>query len=542
MSRFKNNIVKFGDLGATVPIDTDVDVTGGLMVFTTNVDKKLWFRTYPNLGVIKTITYGSAQSPSGLCLTPTLIIVAMSGVTNGLWVIQRSDNTTQSSKIIAGTSNNFRGVVDSGNGSVFITDNTNGLVHEVSTSTWLKIGTSITVGSAPSGIGINPVKTKLCVANNAISSKSISIIDIATKTVTNTISVGEQPYGCCYTSDGNYILVTVQSKASVYVYDANTFVKLNQLSGYAGCRMPKFIDNKLFVPKSGYISIEDKFYNGTIAAQPETPPTPPTPLPIVIFAGQSNSEGDNVETSIPTEYAGSTANVLIFKKSTNTSTADGVVQILNPGTNNNFRTPMTGYGPETSTGKDLYAATGKQIGLIKYALGGSKLVDNGVESAGGTWEKSFETTTNSPENYKILKDYFVIPGMAGFVAAGYAPYIAAICWCQGEADTATYEQASVYETKITQFFNDLKADLQGNFPEIMNARFVITRIHNHFTAGTRPYLNEIRTALQNVGDNYPNAVWLDGDSWPVKADFTHWTKPGQTLHGQVIANDLKNYI
>lgn len=265
-------------------------------------------------------------------------------------------------------------------------------------------------------------------------------------------------------------------------------------------------------------------------------------LPVVVMAGQSNMEGDNSETTALTSpYTGVLTNAKIYFKTTSSGTTNGVIQSFQNGVNNQWRTgQLPDNGPEVGVAYHLPLLISHQIGIVKYSLGGSRLVDDGVtNAASGLWDVNGDAGRAGVWglHYYILVNNFVKPAIQKFIESGFTPRIYAFSWCQGESDATIQYCALNYETKLTQLLNQFKSDLVSIEPNVSNINVIITRIHNNFNVGTRPYLTEVRTALVNVATNYPNCQWINSDGYALKADNIHWTRQAQAAsHGQDVAN------
>lgn len=269
-------------------------------------------------------------------------------------------------------------------------------------------------------------------------------------------------------------------------------------------------------------------------------------LPIVVMAGQSNMEGDNSDTTaLSAPYVGALTNAKVYFKNTTSGTTNGVIQNLQNGVNNNWRSAtLSSNGPEIGVGYHLPLLISHQIGIIKYSLGGSRLVDDGVTvSNAGLWDVDGNASRAGAFglHFPILVNNFVKPALQKYIDAGFNPRLYAFSWCQGEADATIQYCADNYQTKLVQLLNQFKIDLQPFEPNVVNMNVIITRIHNNFNPGTRPYLTEVRTAQENVGNTYANALWLNSDSYAVKTDNIHWTRQAQAAqHGQAVAIELAN--
>lgn len=268
-------------------------------------------------------------------------------------------------------------------------------------------------------------------------------------------------------------------------------------------------------------------------------------IPVIVMAGQSNMEGPNDASAVPSPYNLLLPNAKVFYKKS-TDGPEGEIASLQYGVNNNWReSELKTCGPELSIGYQLPLEIGGKIGIIKYSLGGSRLVDDSVtECKAGLWDVNGDPSRAGAYglHFKKLVNNFVKPAIQKYIDAGYTPKIAAFVWCQGESDATIQYCAKNYEVKLTQLLNEFKNQLRTLDPGVDTMQVVISRIHNNFTPGKRPYLIEVRTALENVGNKYTNAHWINTDAYPLMPDSTHWTKAGQIMHGLDITNTLKEVI
>jgi hypothetical protein len=263
-------------------------------------------------------------------------------------------------------------------------------------------------------------------------------------------------------------------------------------------------------------------------------------LDCVICLGQSNEEGGG-DTSIDTAYQNSQPNTYIFYKPDNTSTNNGKLQKYHWGVNSNYRTQFYA-SPDCSIGIKYHELTGKPLLIIKYALGGSAMVDDGVTTtAAGIWQIDANSTrAGGLLHYNIALNNFIIPCINFCKANNIKLNILATNWCQGETDSTTLLRATNYESELIRLFDALQTALIPYDVLSPNYKPLITRIHNNFTPGTRPYLSTVRTALENVATHY-GGQWINTDAYSLVADLTHWDKTGQQTHGIDRAQNLYDY-
>ena len=98
-----------------------------------------------------------------------------------------------------------------------------GTVSVIDTAT-NNVTATISVGCIPCGVAVNPMGTKVYVANSG--GNTTSIIDTATNTVTATIPVGVGPEKIAFSPDGKKVYVTNQGDVgipgNVFVIDTST--------------------------------------------------------------------------------------------------------------------------------------------------------------------------------------------------------------------------------------------------------------------------------------------------------------------------------
>lgn len=278
-----------------------------------------------------------------------------------------------------------------------------------------------------------------------------------------------------------------------------------------------------------------------VVTPPDTTPVL-NPIGLIVMCGQSNMEGNNASDVLSSPYTLQYSNPTIYYKRTTLVSDTGKVQAFWSGKNNQWRyTYLSNIGPETSLAYEL-SKQDKKYGIVKYSLGGSALVDafqgklsysagiwcvNTTKAAGGQFGKHFDTLMQS----------FILPAIQRYKNLGYTPYIEAFSWCQGEYEsgTGTYE-ATHYEPELKRLIDSFKVGVNP-YASTQNMKVIISRIHNNFKVGTRPQLNAIRTALVNTANYYgSNGYWINTDLYPIRTDSVHWSKSGQIIHGQDIAN------
>jgi len=263
-------------------------------------------------------------------------------------------------------------------------------------------------------------------------------------------------------------------------------------------------------------------------------------LDAIICMGQSNESGSD-PSSVGVAYRNSQPNTYIYFKPDDTSSNNGTLQQYQWGVNSTYDASFLA-SVDASVGIEFNRLTGKPLLIIKYAVSGSALVDDGTTTtAVGLWQIDANASrANNRLLYSRALNNFIIPCINYCTRNEITLNIIASCWTQGEADSTTLIRAVNYESELIRLFDALKAALLPYGVLSENYKPLITRIHNNFTVGTRPYLSTVRTALENVA-NYYGGQWINSDSYAVIADNTHWSYLGQAQHGIDRANKLVDY-
>jgi YVTN family beta-propeller protein len=101
----------------------------------------------------------------------------------------------------------------------YVTNGESNNISVIDTST-NRVAATISVGSNPAGVGINPNGTKVYVANSQ--SNDVSVIDTATNTVIATVLAGSSPKGVAVSPDGKKVYVTNLASNTVSIIDTTS--------------------------------------------------------------------------------------------------------------------------------------------------------------------------------------------------------------------------------------------------------------------------------------------------------------------------------
>ena len=198
-------------------------------------------------------------------------------------------------------------------------------------------------------------------------------------------------------------------------------------------------------------------------------------LDAIICMGQSNEQGDGTS-DVSAIYKNSQPNTYIYYKTDETSTDNGVLQKYNWGLNSRYSTANFRASPDCSVGIEFNRLTGKPLLIIKYAVSGSALVDDGTTTtAVGLWQIDANITrANNRRLYSMALNNFIIPCINYCTRNEITLNIIASCWTQGEADSNTYLRAINYETELIRLFDALKtALLPYNVLSLLSQGFTI---------------------------------------------------------------------
>lgn len=101
----------------------------------------------------------------------------------------------------------------------YISNDAEDTVSVIDTATNSLVAT-VTVGLGPEGVAVNPMGTRVYVAD--LGNEAVSVIDTATNTLVATVPVGVDPFGVAVNSAGTRVYVTDLFDNSVSIIDAAT--------------------------------------------------------------------------------------------------------------------------------------------------------------------------------------------------------------------------------------------------------------------------------------------------------------------------------
>jgi hypothetical protein len=236
-----------------------------------------------------------------------------------------------------------------------------------------------------------------------------------------------------------------------------------------------------------------------------------TPIKVFLLAGQSNMSGWTSSSGMPAAYAQSQANVLIY--------ADGEIDAakkkkwMNNGPD--FGHAAGWFGPELAFGKTLSdSLPGTKIALIKHSVGSTYLATHWrPPSSGGTVGQLFTAMLATVKS-----------GLAS-LDPQYTPEWSGMLWMQGEFDGGNQGYANEYQTNLSNFVKDMRAQL--NVPQLP---FLIGMIDS---SRSWPYNGTVRAAERYVAKNVANVGILD--TYGFATDGTHYKLEGMLALGKGFA-------
>ena len=227
-----------------------------------------------------------------------------------------------------------------------------------------------------------------------------------------------------------------------------------------------------------------------------------------------------------------------FYKPDISSTNNGQFVNFRHGINNNYGAVTNYVQPWASCLYRFYELTNEPLAIIKHAHNGAGIVDNGSSYVNGIWQwNANSANVNGLPHYDIFLNNILIPAFQKAREARFELDPIALGTTCGETDSGDLFRATNFQNVFIETFERLKTDLAPYVDLRDTFRPLITRVHNNFTPGTRPYLSQIRQAQENIAAFY-GVPFINADAYPVAADNTHYTIAAQETHGIDRANLL----
>lgn len=249
----------------------------------------------------------------------------------------------------------------------------------------------------------------------------------------------------------------------------------------------------------------------TYVVKGDTPVATQETVHLYGISGQSNGVGRAGVTNVGTRYDNLQDAFIYDSSAGNFAVLDlGVTNKLSGGYHN---TPEA--GPEMELMKLASESTDNKVFLVKYAVGGSNLLDEWDSEAGSNYYNTFVNDYNAAVAYLHSQGYNIVHK--------------GILFAQGEADTRplAQEASEYYETKQAALINNFRNDT--GLPELPFALTLITiDPSQHFSY---PDFATVNTAKLNVEASVPHVTTIDTSAYTFEADGVHYDLASQILHG-----------
>ena len=245
-------------------------------------------------------------------------------------------------------------------------------------------------------------------------------------------------------------------------------------------------------------------------------------LKVYISSGQSNAVGCSMASGLPDKYKGFNKNVIIIVRG-ECRLVDYGWAYLRDGLGSGFgdRDGKGTFGPELLFGCDMAPTDPTQVmAIVKISWGGTNLrVQWRPPSAGGT---TGDLYTNWVKFYHEALSK---------LDPAFEPEIAGMIWMQGESDTGDPAFANEYESNLTNFIKDIRAEVKKP-----NMPFVLATI-SKFDAW-KAYGDVVRAAEAKVAETVPHCATFPTDDYG-QCDPWHYDTPGMVSLGQRFARAMK---
>ncbi|KAH7846560.1 hypothetical protein Vadar_015419 [Vaccinium darrowii] len=234
-------------------------------------------------------------------------------------------------------------------------------------------------------------------------------------------------------------------------------------------------------------------------------PTSSQPNSIVILAGQSNMSGrggviNNIWDGVVPPECRPNPKIL---RLTSTLTWVPATEPLHKDIDNYV---TVGVGPGMAFANSVVARDPSLgvVGLVPCAIGGTAI---------GQWSRG-----------SFLYSQLVRRASAAVQGGGK---IKAMLWYQGEADTASSEDAELYKGRLEKFFGDVRSDLNSPMLPIIQVALA---------SGQGLNIEKVREA--QLGLNLPNVKCVDAKGLQLEPDYVHLTTQAQVQLGKMLADSF----
>jgi Carbohydrate esterase, sialic acid-specific acetylesterase len=187
------------------------------------------------------------------------------------------------------------------------------------------------------------------------------------------------------------------------------------------------------------------------------------------------------------------------------------------GSSNQYPQICQSFGAEFSLATRLREHFGKEIYIVKYAVGGTPLnVDSGQD-----WNVASST--------ELLDGFYdTWTAAEAWLDAGVINYIVGgLVWTQGERDSKSATHADAYENNFEVLLGDIKTTL-----DLPGLKVVCNRTNENLPVGEYPFVDTVRAAQDVVMDASPNHFLVDTDDFPLNSDSVHFDATGYDQMGE----------
>lgn len=242
---------------------------------------------------------------------------------------------------------------------------------------------------------------------------------------------------------------------------------------------------------------------GPSSAEPENKTTD-----VFLLGGQSNMAGVGVFAEESAPYSEALPNVMIW---------DGSAWLSVPEYSKNLPT----CGPEVSFAHAIARVLpGREIKLIKYALGGTALYNDWAPTGGEQYIEFMKTAE---------------PALADLQAAGQKYRMAGMLWLQGESDAAE-NMGQDYEKNLRNFIDHMR--VKFGTPDMP---FIIARVRAIY-GGATGHANLVRDAQDEVGHSMKNVICFDTDDCELLGNGAHYNTVGLNTIGNRFAESYEQIL
>jgi hypothetical protein len=243
---------------------------------------------------------------------------------------------------------------------------------------------------------------------------------------------------------------------------------------------------------------------------------------LYIFIGQSNSRGAAPNADIHPSLASAMTNVKMWNGTTFAN--------FDVGVNQNFPTSDTNHGVLPAFLYNEQIRTGETIYALNYAVGGTKLNDDGTANcwfpsrAGALADKAISTINNA------LADMWITNSVRAFEVY--------IIWAQGESDTTNSADSGAYQTNMSNLIAKIVANLSGLAMVTATKRWIFQMLGTH-TSYDATRLGEVNTAFTNLAAlDATNRKTYDPTNKTLQIDLHHYEASGYKAIGEAMVSNI----